>query len=368
MRVWFPWFLALFVASAFALEPARESEGIVDSVSFNTATGLVELRGWVREPASRSAVKEFLISVDGASVPVESIAFTKRADAPRDSTSFEFERDQGFLITARPESRLQGGLRAVDVVAIFTNGSQARLLNKVGEIPRIHVRRSYSRHWILLALICSIAALSYVPRVRREGYRLGQAIERRRVSVLWALFAALLLTVASGLWGSSFPIMAEGPFGSAAMETQGNMARMFRVHQDRSDEWGVLIPNVLAQIHHDPPFPVVNHHLGSDGQNMGVVGMTGVPIAQWAAIARPATWGYFFLPLRNALSWQWQLPFFGCLMLLWAFLNRVGDPRRAGSNLALAAAFCVAPYAAVDGFDERARFVGRHLGCGNGWK
>jgi hypothetical protein len=79
---------------------------------------------------------------------------------------------------------------------------------------------------------------------------------------------------------------------------------------------------------------------------MGVVGMTGVPIAQAASIGRPATWGHFILPLRQALSWQWQLPFFGCLFALLWLLNSLRADRPI-ANLALALTFCTAPYAAA---------------------
>lgn len=79
---------------------------------------------------------------------------------------------------------------------------------------------------------------------------------------------------------------------------------------------------------------------------MGVIGMTGVPIAQLSAIARPATWGYFFLPLRNALAWQWQLPFWSCLLAVWWLMNLI-KPESTGRNFALSFTFCIAPYAAA---------------------
>ncbi len=74
--------------------------------------------------------------------------------------------------------------------------------------------------------------------------------------------------------------------------------------------------------------------------------MTGVPIAQPAAVARPATWGFFLFPLRQALSWHWQFAFFACLLFLWKALGQI-NPQHQGFNLLLALTFCIQPYAAA---------------------
>lgn len=168
--------------------------------------------------------------------------------------------------------------------------------------------------------------------VQRHPARVG--------ALIWSVFALL---VAAGVTGSSWPLLAQGP-EAALVQWRGSTATLGTPRFTRADEWGILTTNALAQVNHVPRFPVVNTLLGPEGQNMGVVGMTGTPVAQWAALARPATWAYFFLPLRQALAWQWHLPLFACLFFLWLAL-RMLLPSRSGLALLLSASFCVAPYA-----------------------
>ncbi|MGB6116301.1 MAG: hypothetical protein WBF97_14610, partial [Comamonas sp.] len=180
--------------------------------------------------------------------------------------------------------------------------------------------------------------------MRAAGERLAAWVQRHPARVgtlIWAVFALL---VAAGVTGSSWPLLAQGP-EAALVQWRGSTATVGAARFIRADEWGILATNALAQYSHTPRFPVVNTLLGPEGQNMGVVGMTGVPVAQWAALARPATWGYFFLPLRQALAWHWQWPFFACLFFLWLAL-RLLLPARSVLALVLAGSFCVAPYAA----------------------
>lgn len=146
--------------------------------------------------------------------------------------------------------------------------------------------------------------------------------------------------------GSSWQILTKSPAGQAFLTAEGSKWQVRSPKGDRGDEWGVITPNALAQWNHHPKFPIVNTNIGPEGQNMGVVGMFGVPIKQWAALARPATWGYFVLPLRQAMSWQWQIQFWGCLLVVWWFLNTL-KPIQSGRNFALSAAFCMVPYAAA---------------------
>lgn len=154
-----------------------------------------------------------------------------------------------------------------------------------------------------------------------------------------AVVLAFVILVAAGISGSSLelayqqtPFLAPKPmhiFGSAK--------------PIRGDEWAAYTPLAVGQTTHKPSFPVVNHNLGVDGQNMLVVGMTGVPVAHISALAKPATWGFFFLDLRRALAWYWWFPFFGCLLALWGLFGLL-IPRRWRLGLALAVWFCLSPY------------------------
>ena len=253
---------------------------------------------------------------------------------------------QGWRVEAVASGALHAGLLPVEMSAVLGNDQHITFQGAQGDVPQIWVKKIPRRHWILLALVLVVIGLAYVPAVACAGQRAGLWVNNHRITVVWLAVAGFVLSVAIGLTGSSFNILRQGEIAQAVMKTAGSSAKLFKWESIRSDEWGVLTPNVLAQLHHTPPFPITNTHIGLAGQNMGVIGMTGVPIKQWAAIARPATWGYFFLPLRQAMSWQWQLPIWGCFLALWLMLNLL-QPTMAGRNLALSFAFCIAPYAAA---------------------
>jgi len=200
-----------------------------------------------------------------------------------------------------------------------------------------------ARHWGLAALVLGWLVLTSVPVLRAQGVRTNTWLQHRTGHITAVLACVFVLLVALGVTGSSWPLLAQGREASL-LKVEGSQARVGEPRFIRADEWGILTTNALAQWNHVPRFPVVNTNVGLEGQNMGVVGMTGTPIAQWAALARPATWGYFFLPLRQAMAWHWQFPFFACLFVLWRVLGLL-LPERQGFNLLLAAGFCVAPYA-----------------------
>lgn len=345
MRFLLVWLLLVLCSAPQAENRSPAVVGMVESVLLDPVSGLLEIKGWTRSTGAVPAPAEIQVTIDGRAALVKRI----------DSSPRQAEPDQaevggvgiGFVARAQPAAPLGGGLRAVEVTVTLADGSRHPLRNAGGDPLYVHVDKIPGRHWILLGLVLAVIVVSMLPASGRLAARVAGWLERRRrrgYAILAALFCVL---VGLGVTGSSLPILIDGPFGSSMLETRGSDGRVFRLRHDRTDEWGVLMPNVLAQLHHQPRFPIVNTRIGLEGQNMGVVGMTGAPVAQWAAVARPATWGYFFLPLRQAMSWHWQLSFFGGLLLMWAFLNRMLAPARVGRNLALAITFCTAPYAAV---------------------
>src|SRR5262245_216748 len=62
---------------------------------------------------------------------------------------------------------------------------------------------------------------------------------------------------------------------------------------DRVDEWLKNTPPALSQLSHNPRFPIVNTNIG-DGQNM-LAWMPNTPVWHITVVARPASWGFFFL-------------------------------------------------------------------------
>ena len=343
-------FLAFVLCTGLALadtEQHNEFEGSIDAVFYDAPLNQLQVNGWAWDTVTALPAAKLRISVRGHDYQANSLSRIARKDVATARAIPVLET--GFSSTIALSEALPGGLHPVEVTAIFSDDRSVRLLSWSGETPRVPVDKPRSRHWILLALVLGWIALAYVPRLRQWGDRAGNWVKTHPHRISTAIGATFLLLVAFGITGSSLQLLSQGPqgpFGLGAMEFKGSSARIFKPRDLRSDEWGVLTPNALAQWQHNPPFPVVNTNLGLEGQNMGVIGMTGAPIAQPAALARPATWGYFLLPLRQALSWHWQLPFFACLFFLWKALNLL-RPRTPGFNLALAATFCVAPYAAA---------------------
>ncbi|WP_291541103.1 hypothetical protein [Comamonas sp. SCN 67-35] len=279
----------------------------------------------------------------------------------------------------------KGGFFRLNIDA-QVNGHREHLLLENGELPTVHIKVKNSRHRVIFLIIALTVLLACTSWFASCCAKLGQRVEQHRQAVAWTIFGVFLILVAAGWTGSSWQIFAKSPAGQSFLNVEGSTWQIRSPASDRGDEWGVITPAALAQLNHDPQFPIVNDNLGLDGQNMGVIGMFGVPIRQWAALARPATWGYFVLPQRNAMSWQWQIQFWGALMALWWFLNTL---RRAqsGRNLALSLSFCMVPYAAgwsnwslyatlfpvlafclgAQVLYQRKAWLGAFLGCCLGW-
>jgi hypothetical protein len=107
----------------------------------------------------------------------------------------------------------------------------------------------------------------------------------------------------------------------------------------RVDDYAVVLPLALAQIAHEPPFPVVNRDIGA-GQAMLLPFQ--VPVAHPATLFRPDTWG-FFLGADTGMAWRWWTRWLG-LFAVWALVLLVvtqGD--RAASALA-SLALVMAPF------------------------
>ncbi|MBH1963844.1 MAG: hypothetical protein I8H77_05890 [Comamonadaceae bacterium] len=287
----------------------------------------------VRGKASADFAGFFKLESERADIAIEN--FSEKVQSSGES---EFE----FILKSPMFKR--GGYFIIPLKVKYEGQYHALTLKSGGEFAA-HISLTKPRHWMVLAVVLLVIGLGFTPRFQKFCGMLGEWVERsQRKIVAGMLFVGLVLVV-SGITGSSWKLWAKSAAGSSFFEVTGSDWTS-RPHQiDRWDEWAVITPAVLAQLHHEPKFPVVNTNIGPEGQNMGVVGMFGVPIAQFAAVARPATWGYFVLPFRQAMAWQWQIQFWGCLLAVWWLLNIIGGAH-AGRNLALALAFCSAPYAA----------------------
>lgn len=323
--------------------------GAIDSWSYDAPTHQLSLQGWSLGGHDGLQPPSLIVNLGGQAYESAALDlnWTLRADIPSDHQATAGQAGVGFDWRLRLRGALSPGVHTLQLVAVFGNGQRVILKGAATDVPTVVVPEVKLRHWrSLVVVLLSIVAIAYARRrfLSRGSVWLRRWLEGSRVT--WSIGAVFVLLVFMGVTGSSMGVLFKSTYGKSILDVQGASRTLLGDEDVRGDEWGVQLPNLLAQLHHEPRFPVVNDLLGEGGQNMGVIGMTGVPVLQWASLARPATWGYFVLPLRQALAWHWQLPFWSCLLALWWMLN-VLRPAQRGLNLALSLAFCVAPYAAA---------------------
>ena len=101
----------------------------------------------------------------------------------------------------------------------------------------------------------------------------------------------------------------------------------------RSDDWVVGLPQLLAQVAHEPAFPRGNTNIG-DGQDMLLMEM---PIAHAVTLFRPASWG-FFLGAGTGISWMWWFQVLGLFAACFLAFLAISDGQTPGRHTGLAAA------------------------------
>ena len=196
---------------------------------------------------------------------------------------------------------------------------------------------------LITAFICLISGalvgVIYAERLSRlffDNWRIRISPSLVALSVLLCSFFGL---VTLGLSGSSIKTTID----NSTFIRHDLVSLIGKSRGIRGDEASVNTPMAIGQYNHTPRFPVVNTHLGPEGQNMLVIGFSGMPVKHVTAFSKPATWGFFSLGLRQALAWYWWFPVFGCLLSLWGVLNLL-FPGRWRLMLALSTAFTFSPY------------------------
>lgn len=253
----------------------------------------------------------------------------------------------GWRITAPLPKNLAPGEYALKVLAKFDNGTLAQLSVN----PQIqHI--TIDEHTYKLARTVRIIklALFFILIVLVGVYFQAPALSKTIFSLTsWSIkppliFGLTLLLsffalLSMGLTGSSLQIgLQQTPF------VQSDILHISGKDQFiRGDEFLVLTPFAMAQYNHTPKYPVVNTNVGEDGQNMLVLGMTGVPVAHISSLAKPATWGFFFFDLQRALSWLWYFPIFACLLALWGVMS-ILLPGNWRNSFLIALWFSISPY------------------------
>ena len=334
--------LAVFFAvhSSAQVPPSKysSSQGFVEAVKVDPLQRTITVSGWVASNNPSIFVTNLTLVMDHREIYRGRFASAERPDVVA-ATGRKDWLLSGFRVVVDLPHGVAAGSVPLEVFARLGDGSSFEL-NIAPELQLVSVSTPHvSGIWqigllvIVIALPLLIFAGSWVPSL---------------VAWPWAslfgsaLFLSFLILVAGGWTGSSFGLALRA---SPMIEHD---AKPWRGEDRwvRSDEWELNTPLAISQAYHSPPYPVVNKLLGSDGQNMMVIGMTGVPVAHISSLAKPATWGFFLFDLRAALAWYWWFPFFACFAALWRLLVRLFelDWRLAA---ALSLTVSASPYAVV---------------------
>lgn len=155
-----------------------------------------------------------------------------------------------------------------------------------------------------------------------------------RAKFLTIIWASFFLLVAAGIHGAPTPELAR-----LWSDTPYSGFLLGRIHQFaeeqlllnspsldqlmmtvppmiRSDDYTIRFPLALSQLSHNPRFPVINTNYW-DGRNMLVLPAYDAPVWHISALARPGTWGYFFLGAQRGVTWQWWFQVFACFTALY---------------------------------------------------
>lgn len=344
----FRWLLAAFwlvlvqVALPAGAQGTSPPIGYIDTAHYDASKELIVVQGWLYEADLPPAATVFSATVGGSRARVLDAQRTERREAAQ-SLGLAPGSRLGFRLEVAYPRYASAAPQPVAIAATLANGRVLALPASNGDAA-LHItgRGTPLRHYLIAGLL--LPAIALLTWARRRPWRQPRLSAARLWLTAGTLYAAL---VAGGITGSSLgALVGTSQYPNPLLDASSTVLRLAGSPRSvRSDEWLVLGGSALAQVNHQPPFPVVNRLLGLDGQNMMVIGMTGVPVAHVSTLARPATWGYFFLPLRQALAWHWYFPFFACLLALWSLLQTLAGDRPV-RNLGLTLLFCSAPYAA----------------------
>lgn len=330
-------------------ESTTKIYGYIESNQYNPESSSIHIVGWAfNDKIQRNAI-DFEIQIDGQPVKSKNFSTTVRNDLVQHFGT-PAAQQAGFTLDAETSAPLYPGRHQLSITAKFDNSSSLPLTFLSGQPATFSIQSPSipRRHWVLAGILTITIGFLLFNFRSNIWERIGIFVSQNQRGLAFSLLGIFVALVSLGITGSSVQLLLgkKGDASTPFLNTESAVQRLLlKPRPIRSDEWRVMAPNALAQVNHHPPFPIINQNIGLEGQNMLIIGMTGVPVWHPSSISRPATWGFFFLPLSQALSWHWFFPIFSCLLALWGLLN-LFIPERSGRNLAASALFCLAPYAA----------------------
>lgn len=316
-------FLALLLLCPWAWAQAAPGQGALDTVRYLPGTHELFVSGWAGSIQPSVFVTSIRIDVGEATVYRGRMLPVERPDVVENTGRNDW-LPSGFQVQARLPAFLLSGVQKITVFIRLSNGIEFVLpAAKATQSIQITGQAPPSTAIMLLILVAILAPLLSLLALSRMPTRSQHLwIETHAPSLFaFSVLFSFSLLVATGTTGSSLPLLLQGAHiaHSDTARWQGEL------RQVRSDEWEVITPMAISQFTHIPPFPAINRYYGADGQNMMVIGMTGVPVWHISSLAKPATWGFFLFDLRHALAWYWWFPFFACFIAVWLLLQRFFD-------------------------------------------
>ena len=147
------------------------------------------------------------------------------------------------------------------------------------------------------------------------------------------MVAVFIALVAAGVTGSSTGIVHDQVSVTSDDDLLAGEPRGIR-----SDEWFVQTTWIISQV--EQGLPIVNESFPG---GMDTTVQNDLPNLDWSTSFRPHLWGFYFLPLDQAMAWKWWLPALGVISA--AYLLSVSLlPRRPATSAMLAVAFFLSPF------------------------
>ena len=179
---------------------------------------------------------------------------------------------------------------------------------------------------------------------QKDEHMVEECLHNTRRQTVWIV--ALLLLVACFLTGLGLTGSSLGLADQFHGLHTGVRPILGKPSAYRTDEWGVITPAAMAQVTHNPPFPIINTNFGVDGGNMLLVHMTGAPVLHVASLVKPPVWLFFFADMPRALAWYWWAPLFMGLAGVFVLLQTIWRGQT-GINIAATVLFVFSMHAAA---------------------
>ncbi|MGZ8240531.1 MAG: DUF7657 domain-containing protein [Methylobacter sp.] len=338
-------FATLFATANTYAQSTEQSVALGSLDTFSISGNEFLAQGWVAPVNPIRKITAIIIKVGDTTIYEGGFEKFERPDVAATMARKDW-LNSGWRVGSALPSSLKVGKYAVAAKAKMEDGELIELsvndhTSMIEINPDEHARIMIVLGLLGFAISLVVAALIFAEKAARK---LSKQLKCHIHPIAIPTFALIFLfacLVGMGTSGSSFQIGSEQ--SSTFVSADGFYPIWGTPRPIRTDEWLVFTPLAISQANHSPAFPVINQNIGEEGQNMLVVGFTGMPVNHISAFAKPATWGFHFFDLRRALAWYWWFPIFGCLFALWSVFSLI-SPNHWRIGFLLSLSFCASAY------------------------